>query len=428
MKQSFAIRLAAVLAVAALVAGSAAAQTTYPELEPNDNKAQALGNGASLMTAGDMLTGSTTGSSTVTPGATSADYWLVQTSPLALGVYRHQLAITTTGTAGHTGTIRGLSQSAGVIGTADNTAQTSSSTTTPARMNAWYGFGKGEQVHYRVTGTTSTTAPYTSTLTTTAVPVPVIGNFQAGSITITTENQGHTNDTEVWIYDGNLDAIYGWGNDDILGSASSRSLLTRCFAPGTYYLAVSNYNFANNLPSPADDDFRSGTVLDFPNAATNSNSTSAANLAFAITDWTGTYPFPATKTQPYEILWFCFNVVPSSWGLSVTQPGGLPGSEVRVRNAGGTPGNLYLNIMTQYVGNFPVGWAFGVDIPFSDLVAEIIWGAPFFGILDGCGEATWTSATGNTIPSAVTGYCVGVELTPAGIPVSATAPFFYTTL
>ncbi len=426
MKQPFAIRLAAVLAVAALVAGSAAAQTTYPEVEPNDNKTQALGNGASLMTAGDMLTGTTTGSSTTTPGLASADYWLVQTTPLALGVYRHELAITTTGTAGHTGRIRGLSQSLGVINTtSDNIFQTSATGTTPPRMNAWYGFGKGEQIYYAVTGTSSTTGPYTSTLTTTAVPVPFIGNFQAGSITITTAGQGHTTDTDLWIYDGNLDAIPGWGNDDKVGL---QSRLTRCYTPGTYYLAVSRFGFANDLPSPSDDNYRNGTVLDFPNAAAGSSSVLVNNCAFAITDWTGTYPFPATTAQPYEVLWFCFNVVPSTWGLSVTQPGGLPGSEVSVRNVGGTPGNLYLNIMTQYMGNFPAGWAFGVDIPFSDLVAEILWGAPFFGPLDGCGESSWTSSTGNTIPSGVTGYCVGVELTPAGVPISATAPFFYTTL
>ena len=62
--------------------------------------------------------------------------------------------------------IEGMAQTAGVIGTTDTTVQTS--VTTPSRFNQWYGFGAQEEIYYRVTGSTSTTAPYIATMSTSA--------------------------------------------------------------------------------------------------------------------------------------------------------------------------------------------------------------------------------------------------------------------
>ncbi len=114
---------------------------------------------------------------------------------------------------------------------------------------------------------------------------------------------------------------------------------------------------------------------------------------------------------------------PASWGLTIAQPAG-PGSDLYIDNVGGTPGNDYLNIMTQNAGAFPFGWAFGVDIPVADLIAEIVWGDPFFGTLNDCGEKHQVVAA--PIPSGITAYIVALELS-GGIPVSVTAPFIYVT-
>ena len=116
-----------ILAGAALMAVGSA--TDFPEVEANDTKAAA---NLFTLAAGDAITGATTGASTITPGIGSADYFRVKTAPDALGIYQYRLVLTSA-VAGHTGTIRGLSQTAGAVGTLDNTVQTTSTTTTPPR-------------------------------------------------------------------------------------------------------------------------------------------------------------------------------------------------------------------------------------------------------------------------------------------------------
>ncbi len=308
-----------------------APRATYVEVEPNDSKATA---NPFMLLPGDVIEGVSTSSSTV-----GLDYFRVKTGPLPPGVYRHRLVITST-TVGHTGTIRGLTQSAGVINpTSDAAVQTSSTTTTPPRFNQWYGFGKEEEVYYRVTGTTSTTAVYDATLFTDPVTVTVVpGSFQAGPITITTAGQGHTTDTDMWVYNANLNAIPDYGNDDAYLQSYSMSTLTRNFTPGVYYLALSNYNVANNLPSPADDDYRSGSVMDFPDSAANSSTSTALNLQFSITDATGVpVVVPSTKTGPFDINWFQFTVFEPTTGACCVGANCLPDvSEVDCANMGGT--------------------------------------------------------------------------------------------
>ncbi len=316
--------------VVALASSTALAQFT--ETEANDSKAAA--NAFAGLAAGSTIRGN----STATTGV-GLDYFDLTIGAAPLGIYRHRLVITTAGTAGHTGTIRGLSQNAapadtlagvpwdGVVGTAgtgDNTAQTSSTTSTPPRFNQWYGFGKQERFYYRVNGGTTTTADYIATMETVPV-VPVnIGSFQPGQISITTFNQGHTTDTDMWVYDANLNAIAGYGNDDEspLGGtpgtgASLQSWLSRNYAPGTYYLALTNFAFQNNMLSPSDDDFRTGTVMDFANLAVNSSTTANLNMTFTITDSAGSLQVPNTKAGVYDINWFSFTVLPEPASMSL---------------------------------------------------------------------------------------------------------------
>lgn len=289
--------------------GATFAFAQYTEVEPNDTKFTA--NNAGVISPGPVLTGTTTGSSTTTAGIGSADNFLVTVAGASLGIYRHRLVITTNGAVGHAGSIRGLTQTAGVPNAnTDSLAQGSSTLTTPARFNQWYGFGKREQFYYRVTGATATTAPYLVTMESQAVTPTNLGVFQPGSIMMTTVGQGHTSDTDFWVYDAALNAIPGYGNDDEFGTTSLSGRLTRTYAPGRYYIALTNFNLSNDQGSPGDDDFRTGTVLDFPNMVVNSSTTVNVNMAMAITHGGGTVNWANTKAGAYDINWATFEVVP----------------------------------------------------------------------------------------------------------------------
>jgi hypothetical protein len=327
----------------ALLALASVASAQFVESEPNDTKATA--NSINCMTAGSTIRGNSTSASGV-----GLDYYDVNVCAAPLGIYRHRLVITTSGTAGHTGTIRGVTQTGspvdtaagipwdGVVGTpgaftTDAAVQTSSTATSPARMNQWYGFGKQERFVYRVAGTSTTTADYIATMETLPVTAVDIGNYQPGQIAITTFGQGHTSDTDMWVYDSGFNAIRGYGNDDEAPNAISggpgtggtlQSFFSRMYAPGTYYLAISNFNLSNNQPSPSDDDFRTGSLLDYPDIVVNSSTTTNVNLTFRITDSTGFSTQVAnTKVGAFDINWFKFTVVPEPTSLALLGLGAL---------------------------------------------------------------------------------------------------------
>lgn len=314
------------------LATSSSMAVDFPEFEANNSKAAATP--ALGMADGDRLTGFSSGSSTA-PGDASLDFFRVQNALRPAGIYRHRLVITTDGTNGHAGHIRGLDQSDGVIGTTDTQVQTSNASTSPPRFNQWYGFGKGEQFYYRITGLPGTTRGYFCTLSTSVVsPTVIAGPLSAGAITMTSIGQGHSTDTEFWVYDSNFNPIADYTNDDesIAGGgsgATTQSILTRNYAEGTFYLAVSDHNLANNLASPPDDDFRNGPVLDFPNMLVARTVSSApVNVSFNIGDTVGhAYPIAASKPGPYEVVWFMFTVT-SGGGGGCTCRGDLSGDSM----------------------------------------------------------------------------------------------------
>ncbi|MEX2217278.1 MAG: hypothetical protein WD749_00835 [Phycisphaerales bacterium] len=292
------------------------------EVEPNETKATATP--VNFTTPGQILMGTSTGSSTVA-GPASLDQFLISTPAAAPGIYRNQLTITTSGTAGHTGSIRGTGQVAATAGawpgpvgtpnTTDTAVQTSSTVTTPARMNQWYGFGKEEQIYYRVTGLVGTTAPYIAQWTRDPVAATDIGTFLPGVIDITTFAQGHSTDTDMWVYDANFNAIPGYGNDDesVVGGspgtgATLQSFLRREYAAGTYYIVMSNFQMANNMGSPCDDDFRTGSLLDFPDAIANSSTSTNVNVTFSVVDASGATQIAATRPAAYDVLFFKMTV------------------------------------------------------------------------------------------------------------------------
>lgn len=266
----------------------AAMAVDFPEVEPNDTKftAQVIVG----MQPGDTITGLTTGTSTTTSGDTSSDNFDITTAAAPMpGIYRYRLVITTLGTAGHTGTIRGLTQTAGVInpGT-DSVLQTSSTTSSPPRFVQWYANEQPSRLIYRVTGTTSTTSPYTVTLEReevipNVVPTPIT----AGGVFFSTIDQT-TADTDIWVYDSGFNAIPLAGNDDntVAGGGTGAGLtsyLQRYFAPGTYYLAVANYNLANDQPlPPIEERGPADPVTDFPNVLLTSSTAINADNDFLV--------------------------------------------------------------------------------------------------------------------------------------------------
>ena len=275
------------VSAALLMASMAGAQVSNPEVEPNESKATATvaASGGAGMVAGDFITGTTTGTSiTAGAGLASADYFRVKTAAMPLGIYRHRLQLTST-TLGQTGTIRGLSATAnsatgGSINvTSDAIFQTAPTTLTngvPIRTNQWYGFGKQEEIYYRVAGVASTTGVYTSTLSTFAVTPVSMGNVLEGNVTVA-KAAGNTADLDFWVYNSNLDPIANFGKDSPQPESATMALV-----PGVYYIMAGNVNSANNQAPPIGET-ASGNVLDFANAAANSSTTAPINLAMTVT-------------------------------------------------------------------------------------------------------------------------------------------------
>jgi subtilisin-like proprotein convertase family protein len=287
-----------VAAMLSLVFSAGAIAANNPEVEPNNTKAQAtLCNSGGLgMDIGDTITGTTTGSSG-TAGATSSDYFLVQTKARALGIYRYRLAFTSA-VAGHTISIRGLSQTGGVVtaGTDAGIQNHSSALVTGARSVQWYGFGRQERIYVKVTGTTTTTAQYTGTLSVDAVVPTDVSGVVDGTVTIKKGTATATPNADIIVMDSALNPVPGFLFDE-----PDATGLVRDFTAGTYYVAFGTFNTCNDQPSPSDDTRRTGSVTDFPNVLVNTDTTSIAQLDMLIQTDAGDNITSFTRTSPYDI-------------------------------------------------------------------------------------------------------------------------------
>lgn len=306
MLKSFRLLAALVLVLLA----SAPRLFAQVELEPNDTKATAN----LILLPPVTFPGVITGNSTSAAG-TGFDYFRVRTATQATpGFYRHRLIITSA-IAGHTGTLRGLTQAAGVITAgSDSTIQFTITTSTPPRFNEFYTSEASADVFYRVTGTAATTANYSIDYNVQLV-TPIAGplGLPPGATTMTTVGQTAA-DTDIWLYDSNRTAIAGAGNDDEPApGATVQSLLTQTLAASQFTLAIGNFNTANSLASPATDSFRNGNVMDFPGVIANSSATVGSILNSVI----GGTAVPATKPNEYGIVFVRFTTPVELMGFSV---------------------------------------------------------------------------------------------------------------
>ncbi|QQS08073.1 MAG: hypothetical protein IPK69_08655 [Phycisphaerales bacterium] len=303
-------------ASAAMALAMAAYAVNTPEVEPNDDKATAT---LVTMAAGDTFSGNSISGTT-----TGIDNFLVRI-PADGVLTRYQLDLSTVGAVGHTMTIRGLSQSGGVIGTTDSTVQTATTITADSSRRAvFYGTGASgnRDIYVRVTGTATTTGDYSVVLSSSAVTETAAGGsgtVAAGNITIG-EGTGSTADHDWFVYDSSLGVITGYDNDD---PDSGRTL---SYAAGTYHFAWGNWNTCNNQNSTGGT-YLSGLVLDFPNVVANSSTTSISNINMGITSGVGNVQVPMTRTTTtgvsgqFDINWVALTVEnlatnPSGSGLA----------------------------------------------------------------------------------------------------------------
>ncbi len=271
------------------------------EAEPNETKTTATC--AIPLAAGEGLGGITTGSSTTAPGAASADSFLVGSPRAAPEIYRRRLDLYSA-TPGHTCTIRGLQQSAGVINQSfDSTAQTGVALADGGRRNQWYDFGGRGQVYYRVAGSAATSEEYRAVHSITLVTPTDLGAFAGTQLTLSKAGVDSW-DLDFWVYDENFTALPGFGHDDNDGAG-----LTRDFAPGSYYLALGRFNLGNDQASPPDDTFRSGGVADFPGVVWSSSTTSSGSTTFRITTAAGALDTVVIQTEALQVHWYRFTVV-----------------------------------------------------------------------------------------------------------------------
>src|SRR5262249_53460967 len=122
-----------------------------------------------------------------------------------------------------------------------------------------------------------------------------------------------------------LDAIPGCGDDDSLpGSAcgsSTQSSLTRTFAPGTYFMAASTFDLANDQVASGADANVGGNLTDFPDSVVDASTTTNVDVSFAVVDSAGTTTVAATKPGSYDVLWFTFFVGNPNPGTVFCEPG-----------------------------------------------------------------------------------------------------------
>jgi hypothetical protein len=236
----------------------------WGEHEPNSTTFSAFLNdpttNPAVLASGDAITGIATGSDfdAGNNGNGSAsnghvDLWLVSTAAAPLGIYRHEMT-QIQGSVSQGYGLRGQGQNTGALSGGNLPLQSGTGT---SKLTVWYGFGKQESII--IEPFSGSTVPYLYKLTDTTVqPTMTTGSVATGAVTIRIVSTGGTTiDSDVWLYDSGFNAITNdatngpGGADGVLagGPAGTTTSFTRTLAAGTYYLAVSPANLANDQPN-----------------------------------------------------------------------------------------------------------------------------------------------------------------------------------
>lgn len=283
-----------------------AGTTDFFESEPNNSKDTA-----------DMAVIFDAGTSTlngVTTSESDVDYWRIATSLNAsAGRARYQLLIRSD-SGEHRLTLRGNSQTNGVVDTNSDVAVQEAAPLGDGNTGLVFYGAPQAFVYVEVEPLTPDAGAYRLDLRWEQFAEQDLGVFEPGSIEISTLNQGHNTNTDLWV-----DAEFSptsVGNDDSIDPPSQQSRLVRTLSAGPYALILSDSNLAAGRRSPADDGNRNEPVVDFGGTIAAENPSAAPiDLSFSITDVNGTRSFEAQRDEPFEAKWFGFRLGNDPLGL-----------------------------------------------------------------------------------------------------------------
>ncbi len=91
------------------------------------------------------------------------------------------------------------------------------------------------------------------------------------------------------------------------------------------------------------------------------------------------------------------------------------------------PGTTLFNCITLNGAGYPTGSFYGINPSFTtEVLVELAMGPPFLGVTDAQGRYTFDVPSG--VPAGIVLYAVSIALSPAGYPITASAPTTFTTL
>ncbi|MEM1452056.1 MAG: hypothetical protein AAGI22_23305 [Planctomycetota bacterium] len=294
---------------ALLALPDAASQQTIFDLEPNATKD--LATPATELVDGDMLVAFGFGG--CGSGPPDVDLFRARTAPLAPGIYRHDLVDAGSSSDGELRLV-GLDaiQEITIPGSYDYLQQEPLDGTGNGFVS-WYGFGKSEELYVDLYASYSCRSVVSAILDTNPVTPVDLGNVSSAANTthfVNVRAEGATVplDLEIQVFDGEFNAIPGAGID-IAGT--DPVFASNGFVDGTYYVAVSDHNLATHLPHyVVDGESRTlAGALDFPGGAACGSAEVGLDVRFELqSSAIGTISQVVTKSSPYEILWFRFEV------------------------------------------------------------------------------------------------------------------------
>jgi hypothetical protein len=292
-------RVPAAVAALALTSTVALWAEFFGEFEPNNTKEEAVP--ADCMVELDAL------GSSGNFGDPPEDIFLVRTCPQLRRIYRNRVDIDLSlQVVSPFGRLLGLGQTPAGIDVDDDVVAQLATVVGQQDVDEyvqWYGFGTGGAVYFDFhMGDMHREWSYGELRQQPVSPVQVPGTFDAQSmLTLTTFPT--LQDTDLWVFDDELHALPGHGNDDAF-SAHAGSLLERYFAPGTYYVAVAPANLLTHQPSPSDDLERSRPVFDRPGVVATSGWAANTTLDLQVTDGSNAQLVPYVTSEPLEVAWF----------------------------------------------------------------------------------------------------------------------------